>query len=357
MITTGRIRYVFTSSNTSRGFQTFIPELLEGLKKVYVLKGPAGSGKSTFMRLLGESLFSKGYEVEFWMSALDPVNFEGVYIPQLEVALVNGSLPQPIDPKYPGVVGEIIYFGEYWDKKTVSARGREIVDLVHKIEEKSSKAYNILRNVCEIKENIKKVTSEYLNIGKIQNLIEDLTGKIIEGQSGEKHYFADAVTPDGAINYIEEISRDCRKRYIFKGPPGSGKSTVINEIARRAREKGYFLEYYHCGLDSESISMVIIRNLQMALIDAGNIELAINPWDIIIDLTTCLDDYDEDLIKTKMSSSCRIYESLMLEAQEELKNIHQDLKELKKIYSGAMDFEFLDQKREEIIGEIIALDK
>ena len=70
----GKVRYVLTSSNTSQGFHTFLPELLQGVLKIFVLKGAPGSGKSTFMRLLGESFSEQGYEVELWVSAADPVS-------------------------------------------------------------------------------------------------------------------------------------------------------------------------------------------------------------------------------------------------------------------------------------------
>jgi len=72
----GKVRYVLTSSHTSQGFHTFIPELLREIPKIYILKGAPGSGKSTFIRLLGESLSEQGYEVEFWISAADPVSPE-----------------------------------------------------------------------------------------------------------------------------------------------------------------------------------------------------------------------------------------------------------------------------------------
>jgi len=353
MSKSGEIRYVLTSSNTSQGFYTFIPDLIRGLRKIYILKGAPGSGKSTFIRLLGESLSEKGYEIEFWISALDPVNPDGVYIPRLGTAIINGSLPQPIDPRYPGATGHIIYLGDYRNKKEINGRAREIIDLIDRQEEQHSKADNVLRKASQVREQIKSAARACLNTGNIQLLIEELATELLREQPGERHYFASAVTADGVVNYIDEISNECRRRYILKGPPGSGKSLVMAELAHLAREKGYFLEYYHCGLEVDSIVMVIIRNLQLALIDGGDIELSIKPWDIVLDMAAYLDHYDPEAAAAQSSEACRNYEALLLDAQDKLESAHTMLKELKKIYTGFMDFEQLDNRRREVLEEII----
>ena len=57
---------------------------------------------------------------EFWISAIDPLNPDGVYIYQLDVAVINGSLPTPSTPVIPAVLGEIINLGEYLDKGKAS---------------------------------------------------------------------------------------------------------------------------------------------------------------------------------------------------------------------------------------------
>jgi Mrp family chromosome partitioning ATPase len=354
MSKSGEIRYVLTSSNTSQGFYTFIPDLIRGLRKIYILKGAPGSGKSTFIRLLGESLSEKGYEIEFWISALDPVNPDGVYIPRLGTAVINGSLPQPIDPRYPGATGHIIYLGDYRNKKEINGRAREIIEMIDRQEEQQNKADNVLKKAGQVREQIKAAARACLNMANIQLLIEELATELLREQPGERHYFASAVTADGVVNYIDEISNECRRRYILKGPPGSGKSLVMAELAYLAREKGYFLEYYHCGLEVDNIVMVIIRNLQLALIDGGDIELSIKPWDVVLDMTAYLDHYDPEAAAAQSSEACRNYEALLLDAQDKLESAHSMLKELKKIYTGFMDFEQLDRRRQEVLEEIIS---
>lgn len=351
----GKVRYVLTSSNTSQGFRTFLPELLQGVAKVFVLKGAPGTGKSTFMRLLGESFSDQGYEVEFWVSAADPVSPEGVFIPQLKAAVVNGSLPSPIDPRYPGVTGEIIYMGDYWDKNIIRDHSQEIMVMCDEQEQHHRQASMILSDAAAVRDSIKERAAAYLNREKLNHLVEQLAEEILDTGPAEKHYFASAVTAEGMINYMDEISSFCNKRYVFKGPAGSGKSTAIIDLASRARAKGYPLEYYHCGLEADSIQMIIIRNLQIALIDAGTLDLAVKPWDVVIDMDECLEGYDQAEILHESSEALRIYESLMLEAQQKLEQAQGRIKELKKIYALAMNFEALDRKRQQVRDDITHL--
>jgi Putative periplasmic protein kinase ArgK and related GTPases of G3E family len=348
----GAARYVFASSFTNQGFYSFIPQLVTGLAKVYILKGPPGSGKSTFIRMLGELMSQRGYEVEFWVSSLDPVIPDGVFIPQLDTAVVNGSLPQPIDPKYPGIKEIIINLGEYWDQSVIQKHYREIVEQFDRMEKFQTQVANILKEASWAKEEIRNVNAAHLDMQQIDLLIQKLSAEIIETHPGEKHYFAGVITDNGLINYIDELSASCKRRYIFKGPTGSGKSTVINALVADARQRGYFLEYFHCGLETDYLVMVIIRNLQLALIEPGHAEIALQQGDTVVDMTEFLDRYDSEEAAIETSEAYRRYESLLLQAQHELEKLRLSTREIKKIYTSAMDFERLERKREEIADEI-----
>lgn len=349
----GKTRYVFASSHTNQGFCTFIPELVNGVGKVYILKGAPGSGKSTFIRLLGEVMSQQGYDVEFWVSADDPVTPDGVYIAHFNAAVINGSLPQPIDPKYPGAREVIINLGDFWNPAIIEQRQYQIVEQVDQIDSFSSQIGKILKDASRVKEEIRMSNARHLNMARIEHLIKDISLEILQDHRGEKHYFAGVITADGLVDYINELSADCQQRYIFKGPSGSGKSTVIFELARQAKERGYFLEYYHCGLEVEYLVMIVIRNLQLALIEAGHTEVVLRPDDIVVDMTQYLDDYDYDQMAVQSSESYRRFEALLLQAQQEMKKSYQANREIKKIYASAMDFEGLDSKRQEIAAEIM----
>lgn len=349
----GDIRYVFTSSNTCQGFHSFLPELVKPLQRVYILKGAPGCGKATFIRMLGESLAERGYEIEFWLSAADPLNPEGLYLPRLDLAVVNGSQGLSLDPHYPGATGEIIYLEQYQDREALRRHGREIIELVDRLEAEQQKVFQMMKKVAAIKQEVKKTASQRLLLEKINQLANRLEDELFKEGPGERHFYASAFSAEGSINYVDEISRGCHRRYILKGPPGSAKSTIIAEIAGRGRDRGWCLEYYHCGLDLESLVMVLIPSQGIALIDAGTAELNLRPWDVVIDMNDYLEEPDPREPDSEVIGAHRTYESLLLQAQTGLESTHKTLMDLKRIYSSAMDFASLERRREELLQEII----
>lgn len=344
----GLIRYVFASSHTAAGYHSFIPELIRDLEQVYILKGAPGSGRSTFIRLVGEVMSEQGLEVEFWISALDSITPDGVYIPQLELAVINGSLPTGIDPRYPGVREHLINLGGYWDQAVIDSQRQKIIELVDNIELARQNADKLLQELGRLKAEQRRINSRHMSIEKLTQLVEQLGSEIIARRSGEKHYFAGVLTIDGWVDYVHELSHNCQKRYILKGPSGSGKSMVIAELARLIKDNGYFLEYYHCGLEIESLVMVIIRNLQIALIEGGSAEIPLKPWDVVIDLSLYMQDFDDDC-RQESGTNSRDLENLLFAARQQLEKSSISQQELKKIYAGAMDFAGLDKLRLNLI--------
>ncbi len=349
----GKIRYVFTSSHTNQGFYTFIPTLLGGIKKVYVLKGAPGAGKSTLIRSLGQELCQRGYEVDFWLSAEDAMNPEGLYISQLKSAVVNGNLSVAIEPKYPGLSGSIVNLSEYLDEVAIKEHGPKIIELVEELEKRSLQAGIILQEASTLREGIGSESCGRIDKKKLNNLIERLEEEILQTTPGTRHYFATSFTSEGMINYLEEISSGCKVRYLLKGGAGAGK--VINEMAIRAKGRGHSLEYYHCGISPDQLIMLIISNLQVAIIDAADLELLLRPGDRVIDLGQCRDEGNELKGGLEYSAGQRQYEGLLLQAQAELEAAQKARRNLKRLYSGAMDFELWEEKRKELFQALMEL--
>lgn len=77
-------------------------------------------------------------------------------------------------------------------------------------------------------------------------------------------------TSVGFYSYFDHIinHKEARKIYYLKGGPGVGKSYMIKKIGYELVEKGYDVEFHHCSAEPNSVDVIVIPKLKVALLDA-----------------------------------------------------------------------------------------
>src|SRR5690554_4903273 len=142
------VRKMFPGGITYQGFYSYYQYLAGGEKnRIYIIKGGPGVGKSTFMKKIAAEILKLGYELEYHCCSTDRNSLDGVYIPQLGIALLDGTAPHEVDPKYPGAVDEIINLGDYWDESKIIPYREDIIATRHKISRFFQGAYFALKDV------------------------------------------------------------------------------------------------------------------------------------------------------------------------------------------------------------------
>lgn len=94
-----------------------------------------------------------------------------------------------------------------------------------------------------------------------------------------KRYFPGGNTATGFVNRFGGIVPPWSKphySYVIKGGPGTGKSTLMKKISRKAMELGFMTEEFHCSGDPESLDAVRIPGKGIALLD-GTAPHSIDP--------------------------------------------------------------------------------
>lgn len=287
-------RQYLIASNTSDGFVSFSHNFLRDAERVYILKGGPGCGKSTFLKRIGEDILKEDFSVDFINSPSDANSIDGIFIHDIRVAIVNGTAPGVIDPKYPGAIDRLLDFGEYWDIDYLRNNKDEIKRYTDEIESNYKELFKYLRNAKLVHDRWEKEYLKGMDFKKAEeitkSLIENLIEEGKESRGKEFHRFSGAMTPQGNINFYEILTEGIKNRYIVKGRPGTGKSTMTRKIAKAALEAGYDVEYYHCAFDPESIDMIIIPVLSFAILD-GTAPHVVDPdeKDYLVDMFECID--------------------------------------------------------------------
>jgi Mrp family chromosome partitioning ATPase len=90
---TGFLRKLFASAITPDGFINFLPNIMQPVERVYLVKGGAGTGKATLLGKIAAAAVERGCYCEGYYCAFDPVKLEHLVIPELGVALTTAVEP------------------------------------------------------------------------------------------------------------------------------------------------------------------------------------------------------------------------------------------------------------------------
>ena len=355
----GTIKNYFAGGNTPEGFYSFFHYLPYQAERVFILKGGPGTGKSTFMKKIAAELIRKDLDIEFHWCASDKDSLDGLLIPELKLAFFDGTTPHLTDPAFPGLIEEIINLDQFLDKDTLQKNREQIIHLGGSVRQNFQQTYSFLKAAKIVYLHWKKYYQASQDRKKYYQLVHELIRKNIKPvdfkPGRERHLFGSAITPQGPVNYLENISADINNRILIKGSPGTGKSRLIQSFCQEAAKYGYFILYLHCPLEPEKLDGAIIPELDTALLvgTPPHCLEGIKTTDTIINLGETI---DLDYIKKnngEILDAEKIYEDLMKRVYYFLKKARSHYEELEKYYTGALNFEKVDNLREELIKKIL----
>ncbi len=91
----GKIKRVFPGGNTAKGFYSYYDNIIgKEANRLFIIKGGPGVGKSSFMKKIGYEMIERGYDVEFHQCSSDNGSLDGIVVPDLKVAMIDGTAPQ-----------------------------------------------------------------------------------------------------------------------------------------------------------------------------------------------------------------------------------------------------------------------
>jgi Cdc6-like AAA superfamily ATPase len=89
-----------------------------------------------------------------------------------------------------------------------------------------------------------------------------MKGKIVD-------VFPGGNTSKGFYSFYRYIlgQDEARRIICIKGGPGTGKSSLMKKVGGFFNDRGYDIEYHHCSSDNNSLDGVVIKGLNVAMLD------------------------------------------------------------------------------------------
>jgi hypothetical protein len=357
----GVVKNFFATGNTASGFVSLLDSALQGLDRIYILKGGPGTGKSDLIREIGNQMAEAGHDIWFIHCPSGINSLDGVVIPAIKVGIVDGSAPHVIEPRLPGAVEQIVNLGAAWSTAQLRSRKQEIESLNTQIQQNYERAYAGFAEALRIHDEWETIYIANMDFQKADELTESYVQILYGDQKLDKssridHRFLGAATPAGAVDFIQNLTEGISKRYFIKGRPGSGKSTMLKKLAAAGSECGFDVEIYHCGFDSNSLDMIIVPELEFAMFDstAPHEYFPVRDTDQIVDMyALCItegtdEEHAEPLNEIKSRYSAKMKASTQYLAQA--KSLYD---ELEQIYISSLDTNVAEMIKEEIKQEIL----
>lgn len=158
------------SSLTAAGAINFIDQITYRMQKRYMIKGLAGTGKSTLMKAIGKEAERRGFDVLYGWCGLDPTGVDVVQIPELSVAFIDATYPHVYNPERPG--DEILDLVPMCQQTEAQLTAIEPLEIVYK--EHILDATGNLLTAAKAEKQIKILMDQSMNHGLFEEKCEQL---------------------------------------------------------------------------------------------------------------------------------------------------------------------------------------
>lgn len=350
----------FLGANTPKGFTSYVNEIYNPYtdSKVYIIKGTAGSGKSTFMKKVADKFENEGYFTERIYCSSDPLSLDGIKVPGKNLCIVDGTAPHIVEPKFAGVCENILNFCSFLDCNKLL----EHKDIIRSLTVENSlyhrKSTVFLSAAGKIHDDMWKSVSNCIKEEKIRSYCTRFISREMPKKKnapiGKKmRRYVSGITPKGLV-FLDDTFKALSLRIIGICDEYSAVSPlIIDAVSDGAIKNGYDVILAACVMNSELNEHLIIPELNLSLITKKREhETSLIPSRLIHTERFLLTDETEKL-KNKLSYNKKIYNELLKESifyLEKAKAVHD---ELEKYYVEAMDFEKLNMFTEDFLAAII----
>ncbi|MCL6560232.1 MAG: PRK06851 family protein [Firmicutes bacterium] len=359
----GKVRKMFPGGNTAYGFYSYYDHIIEpDATRIFVIKGGPGVGKSTFMRRIGEDLLNSGYDLEFMCCSSDNDSLDGLVVPSIRVALIDGTAPHVLDPKNPGVVDEIIHLGDFWDESKMRPYKQEVIEANRRVGRLFQIAYSQLKEAKVIKDEAESYVSESMDFAGVNQVLRETAAAVFKGAPVQhnrfpkiRRLFCSAISPDGVVHYLETLLQDTKRLYLIQGPPGSGRSTFLSRMVETATIRGLDLEVFHCAFDPREIDLVAVPALKTAILK-DVLELHFSPPQGLEVCTVNLEPFSDPRVLASYAAEVayarRRFSEALARAIQYIREAKLTHDYMEGYYIPAMDFAAVEEKRREILTRI-----
>lgn len=329
----------FLGANGGAGFQSLFDRLVgEDTYDLMILKGGPGVGKSTFLKILGEAMEGAGERVEYLWCSGDPDSLDGIYLPDMGCAAVDGTPPHAMEPRYAAAVERIVDLGRFYDLMAAKAAREEIVALVRKNKEAVAGAYRCLKAAREVELETVTDAGRCFDLRRANRRLDGIIARELRqkgDQPGKTDWrFLGGITFRGTAWRFDSVEALCPKiyeladRWELAGP-------LLERLRKTASDRGWDTIACPSPEEPERLEHLLIPGLGLGFVTSRpGMEYEGTPFRRIrLDALTRTEERGRERLLRRMSATLR---EEAVSALRDAKAIHD---EVEAIYNPYVDFD------------------
>ena len=346
----------FLGCMTQQGFSTEFGRLMnEGERFTYILKGGAGTGKSSLMKKIADEFEETEHVVRFCCSS-DPDSLDAVMLETSGVMIVDGTSPHVFDPVYPAVRQCIVNLGDNWDTEKLMENTDEIIAVTDKNKSLMARAKRFsgaLSNVCSDSFNC---AAGCVDEEKLSAFLVRFYKKILlrkgTGSGRQDIRQLSALTEYGYMTMTETLE-DYPEVFFMRDDNFACAHLICEKTAAEASKRGIDTVICPCHLLNNTVyEHILIPETGVALVSATPVNKLHFEGAKPLSLGRFYDKLEVSRYRSRLKMNRLTALSLADEVYMTIakaKTVHD---EIEKFYIEAMDFEKLDILTANIINEI-----
>lgn len=347
----------FLGANSPKGFYSLYDGLIdrETAKGVYIIKGGAGCGKSTFMKRVAAAAQAAGQPVEYIFCSGDPDSLDAVVLPDRGVALVDGTAPHVVEPKLPGAVDHYINLEPCYDAGSLYPMRGQLEEAMAGYKGCYARAYRCLAAAAGIEADCRELLeTEYLEAKAARRVKGLLSREFRGGNTGQgkvSQRFLSAVTCRGRVCQWETVQEICRRVYVLEDSFGLGHR-LLAPLLEGALALGHDAVICPSPMDPSRIEHLLFPSLGLAFVTSSP-EL---PWPGKAHRKIRLDAMaDPDVLRRcrpRLRFSRKVAAALTEEAVSSLAEAKAMHDRLEALYNPHVDFALGESMADELIQKL-----
>ena len=261
----------FLGANSGEGFQNLFSQVtdLEDTYDLMVLKGGPGVGKNTFMREVGRAMEAAGTPVEYLWCSGDPDSLDGVVLPALHCAVVDGTSPHVVEPRYPAAVDRYVDLGRFYDLTAAKVAAEEVKAHTHAYQAAYVRAYRNLKAARQVELDAFSAVRRGFDADRAQRRVEGILFRELRRSGGEEgrtvRRFLGSITHKGYIWRFDSVDALCSRVYVF-ADSAELAGGLFQQIRQRASERGWNTIACCAPEDPERIEHLLIPGLGLGFV-------------------------------------------------------------------------------------------